>query len=245
MVDETETTSMAMDTTENKAVVAENCYKTTTSSKLEQTSSSAGGDAAAHVFSPELLQMYYSRLFPFGLLHSWLSYDPNGKHPQLFSKREFSFTIEAIPGEEIYIRYQSYSSRQELQEAVQKRRPHKIDIGAIFELPPKDHKTVTNFSKLTAQRELVFDIDLTDYDEVRHCGCSGAAICTKCWTFMTMAVKVMDQGLRDDFGFSQIAWFYSGRRGVHAWICDEAARLMTDQARSAVAHYFEVRYGRY
>jgi DNA primase small subunit len=58
---------------------------------------------------------------------------------------------------------------------------------------------------------------------------------------MTMAVKVMDEGLKEDFGFERIAWFYSGRRGVHAWVCDESARNLTNEARSAVANYFEVR----
>ena len=58
---------------------------------------------------------------------------------------------------------------------------------------------------------------------------------------MTMAVKVMERGLREDFGFKHVAWFYSGRRGVHAWVCDESARTLSNEARSAVAAYFEVR----
>lgn len=192
------------------------------------------------LFSPELLGMYYSRLFPFSLLYSWLSYDPSTSGAaKVFSHREFSFTID-VKGEDVYIRYQSFSDEAEFKAAVLQRRPNKIDIGAVFSHPPKDHKAITNGFK-TQQRELVFDIDLTDYDEVRKCGCQGAKICGKCWRMMTMAVKVMDSGLREDFGFEHVAWFYSGRRGVHAWICDEDARSLTNEARSAIASYFEVR----
>jgi DNA primase small subunit len=210
------------------------------------------GNDDKHVFSPELLKMYYARLFPYSFLHTWLSYNPNpnggsdngsnsSSTPSLtFTRREFSFTLEPIPGEEIYIRYQSFSNEHDLKAAIVKRQPRKIDIGAVFSHPPKDKNAYPASAFHPVQRELVFDIDLTDYDGVRNCGCHGAKICPVCWTFMQMACRVMHEGLREDFGFQHIAWFYSGRRGIHAWVCDEEARSLTNEARSAVANYFEV-----
>lgn len=227
------------DASATEAMEIDNRYATVKKESLTATINAAAGEG---LYSPELLQMYYSRLFPFSMLHSWLSYggNNNSNSNTIFSRREFSFTIEPQPGEEIYIRYQSFTSEHELSQAILKRRPTKIDIGAVFSHAPKDHHAIQKSRFLPVQRELVFDIDLTDYDDIRCCGCVGATICSVCWGFMKMAVRVMDQGLRQDFGFQHIAWFYSGRRGVHAWVCDEAARHLTDAGRSAVASYFEV-----
>jgi len=237
----------------------------TKSSVVARSSSSSSTDSkkstpadSSVVFSPELLGMYYSRLFPYQLLYSWLSYDPATAKPtngtttnkvattsssSTFPRREFSMTIEPTPGNEVYIRYQSFLSQDELTSAIIKRRPTKIDIGAVFNHPPKDNKSLPAGKLQTTERELVFDIDLTDYDSVRNCGCDGAKICHKCWKFMGMAIEVMDEGLRSDFAFEHVAWFYSGRRGVHCWVCDDTARKLSNEARSAVASYFEVNLG--
>jgi DNA primase small subunit len=203
------------------------------------------------VFSPELLSIYYARLFPYQLLHSWLSYDGSAAAPKIatatatssssvLSRREFSTTID-LNGDEIYKRYQSFSTLNELSSAIRKQCPLKIDIGAVFNYNPKDAKSLPAGKLQPTQRELVFDIDLTDYDPIRNCGCTGASICGKCWKFMVMAVEVMDEGLREDFGFEHVFWVYSGRRGVHCWVCDENARGMTNEGRSSVSGYFEVR----
>lgn len=116
--------------------------------------------------------------------------------------------------------------------------PSRFEIGPVYSANPRERKTIGPSFKPLA-KELCFDIDLTDYDDIRTC-CDKANICNKCWTFMTMAIKVLDIALRDDFGFKHIMWVYSGRRGAHAWVCDKKARAMDDQKRKAIAGYLEV-----
>jgi DNA primase small subunit len=127
-------------------------------------------------------------------------------------------------------------------EGIQKRQPHKIDIGAVFTAPPTDHLSLKPELFKTVERELVFDIDMTDYDNVRKC-CDGANICHRCWPLMTMAIRVVDTALRSDFGFKHILWVYSGRRGVHCWVCDSSARSLSNEARTAVVEYLSVEVG--
>ena len=157
---------------------------------------------------------------------------------EFFHKREFSFTIQ----DDIYIRYQCFRTVDEMREAIIKRQPHKIDIGAVFNALPKDHSTIKQDLFKTVERELVFDIDMTDYDSVRTC-CDGANICLKCWPYMTMALKVVDEILRIDFAFKHILWIYSGRRGIHCWVCDSEARELSNEARSAIVEYMSVDVG--
>jgi len=89
------------------------------------------------------------------------------------------------------------------------------------------------------ERELIFDIDMSDYDKVRTC-CVGSTCCNQCFSFMRLAVKLLDNILRSDFGFKFIIWVFSGRRGIHGWIFDKNAREATNELRSSITDYLSL-----
>ena len=177
---------------------------------------------------------FYQRLFPFRYLFQWLNHSV--KPCNDFLNREFAFTLS----NDAYLRYQSFSTGDLLRKDVLRLNPSRFEIGPVYTTNPRDRKLLRKATAFRpVSKELVFDIDMTDYDEIRTC-CEGANICSKCWTFITMAIEVVDVALREDFGFQHILWVYSGRRGAHAWVSDKRAREMDDQRRKAVAGYLEV-----
>ena len=179
----------------------------------------------------ELLKIYYQRLFPYTPYLKWLSYGSSN----YLAKREFCFTLK----DDIYLRYKSFSNVDEFKKELKAVNPFKIDVGALYNVKPKDHKAYRHSNFTAVEREVVFDIDMTDFDDVRYC-CSEANICSDCWVFVKIAVQIIDVTLRNDFGFKKLLWVYSGRRGVHCWVGDEAARKLNNQARGAIADYLSL-----
>lgn len=74
---------------------------------------------------PEMLPVYYTRLFPQNIFCRWLAC---GSSPQPLSNRELSFTL----ADDIYLRYLSINNQKEFQTLLQKKCPHKLDIGAVY-----------------------------------------------------------------------------------------------------------------
>ncbi|VDL18822.1 unnamed protein product [Hymenolepis diminuta] len=189
------------------------------------------------------LKIFYRKLFPCELVCKWLSCGSK-QMSEVLSRREFSFTL---PGD-VYVRYQSFNDSASFRKELIKSCPHKIDIGAVYSAPPKLQRSLSSVAFTPEWKELVFDIDLTDYDEIRFC-CGAqnpdakAPICEKCWELAKCAVICMDRALREDFGLEHILWVYSGRRGVHCWVCDPVARQLDSVGRTAIVEYLTLAHG--
>ncbi|KAF8170251.1 hypothetical protein K438DRAFT_1854285 [Mycena galopus ATCC 62051] len=183
--------------------------------------------------SQEVMGVYYRRLYPFKSIFHWLNHEPTPS--DLFLKREVAFNLV----DDVILRYNSFNDHDEFKKQVCKLNPTRFEIGPVYTSRPRDRKTARKGSFNPTQRELVFDIDMTDYDPVRTC-CSDANICRRCWSFISAAVRVIDTAIRDQFGYVHLLWVYSGRRGIHLWVSDKEAMDLTDEQRKAIVNWLTV-----
>jgi DNA primase small subunit len=128
--------------------------------------------------------VYYNYLYPFETLVRWLTHN---NHCQL-AHRELSFEYEGV-GVERYVTFANAKDMKNRMISRFSKIPLKVDAGAIWnKIPEKDS------NGHTLERELVFDFDMNDYDDVRTC-CSGKNICVKCWKLIIVAVEVIEKAL--------------------------------------------------
>lgn len=193
------------------------------------------GPAASGSKGPSSSDMlfYYERLLPFRNIFQWLNHSP--KTGKDFTMREFAFEFRSGA----YQRYNSFTSQDDFKKSVVKANPMRFEVGAVYSVNPKERKNLPKLALKPVSKELVFDIDLTDYDEIRTC-CQGTAICTKCWKFIQVATKIIDASLREDFGFKHLIWIFSGRRGAHCWISDKRARELDETSRRSIVEYLDI-----
>lgn len=165
----------------------------------------------------KFMKMYYKSLFPLEQMFKWLRIDEN---------REVSFGLSS----KSYLRFLTFGTVEEFASELLNIVPERIDIGAIYKDRPMKH----NHPKVVG-KELVFDIDLTDYP--RTC-CTGKGVCDECFTLVKVAVRVLNYSLREEFGFESIRFVFSGRRGVHCWVTDDVAKNLNDSERGEIVRYY-------
>jgi len=175
----------------------------------------------------EAAKIYYMRYFSFDMLFRAID-------PKTFINREFGFTI-VKDNKKIFKRNLSFSEPRLLRRFIIENDVVGIYVGAVYSVKITPNNPIDK--KHWLGRELIFDLDLTDYDDVRTCGKGKDHYCEVCWPLITNAALFIDETLREDFGYDDIIWVYSGRRGLHAWIRDEESFLLDEEVRESIADY--------
>ena len=176
------------------------------------------------------LRDYYSTSFDVEVLSQVIDFSS-------FSTREFGFI--GLSGK--FFRNISFETPKALQDFLIDRCPTDAYIGAVYDNPPSRERPIHTLE--WKGHELVFDIDLNDYDAVRKhvCECTGAGqVCVRCWQLINVSISLIDETLRRDFGMSDILWLFSGRRGVHGWVRDPTTINLDRDQRQSIIDYLSV-----
>lgn len=115
--------------------------------------------------------------------------------PAYTTRREYSVALRTAEKEEQIVRYECCPTKEALRKLLRRDNPEemvlKLDIGPVYNADVRLNKTGANFHP--EEKELVFDIDMDEYDDVRTC-CKGKRVCNQCFRFLTGAAKVIERG---------------------------------------------------
>ena len=178
----------------------------------------------------DALALYYAKFFPTDVLCALLSRDWRGESK--LAKRELC--IENV--DQCYIRWLSVSSHEQLKAVFKEKRVEKFHTGAIFSNEPRFKKK--GLEMTPNERELVFDIDVNDYD-VWGIDANDVDSCDYAWPIVAFGMKMVKHVLQNHFGFKNMLLVYSGRRGAHMSVYDARACVLTDCARSELVSYMQ------
>lgn len=162
------------------------------------------------------LKIYYRELFPLQLLCEVL---------EISERREVSFFTNTGS----YMRYLTFDSVESFKEKLEQVTPRKVDLGPTYDIRPSKSNGATPVS-----REIVFDIDLTDYP--REC-CKDKKVCSLCYEKIKCAINILDYSLRNELGFTNYGFAFSGRRGVHCWVLE--MKELPAHARNDIFKFFQ------
>ncbi|ELA40909.1 uncharacterized protein VICG_02049 [Vittaforma corneae ATCC 50505] len=162
------------------------------------------------------LKVYYRELFPLQLLYETL---------EINGRREVSFFTSTGS----YMRYLTFDSAELFREKLELVNPRKIDLGPVYDIKPSKSN-----GAVPVAREIVFDIDLTDYP--REC-CKDKKICNLCYEKIKCAINILDYSLRTEFGFTSYGFVFSGRRGVHCWVLE--MKELPTHVRNDIFKFFQ------
>lgn len=181
-----------------------------------------------NILSEHDIQYYYSHFFPYSWFGQWLL--TNSKYP--LSQREFSYS------EDMRNRYKTVENMEQLKQYLVHYCPNKLDIGPVYNRSPIQRNDVNldtqqKVAFFEEEKELVFDVDITDYDKQfsRSC-CEPKSMCAKCWPLMICAYRILKYFIIEEFNYQQYIAVFSGRRGFHLWISDEAVKQYTTMQRT-------------
>lgn len=184
------------------------------------------------------VRAYYDKFFPLDDIEEWIQHKIDGE-PEPLDRRECAVYFD---GEKFWRWITIDRVRRLVKPEIGSNTPppERIEIGPVYNLPISVRRSGGGDQLRAERRELVFDIDADDFKDIKCC-CGESEICERCWPYMACALECLIKALTENFGFKRILPVFSGRRGVHIWVCDARARTLTAPVREKIVKYLDLR----
>ena len=174
------------------------------------------------------LKNYYTNYFPYDQLYKIFNISIN---------REICFRLDNT----IYKRYLLFESSDHFKNQLIEQLPTQIDLGPIYEYPASKNNIKDDpLAFKNIRKELVFDIDVTDYPD-RKCECNNQKkICNECFNLVKAAMEHLDHVLRYNFGFKKLLYIFSGGKGMHCWVLDDNSVDITQESKKSIVNFIKI-----
>jgi len=172
------------------------------------------------------LKAYYQNIFPFDLFIKWVTL---GNTIPL-KQRYFTFSIR--PNDDVLNRdfpkkYIDFTSIDDFRSFILREVPYRIDMEAVRIIPAKKViKETFGEAPIAKYKSLVFDIDMDPFN----------------WDIIKMIGKKLDIIIRNIFGFQHLLYVFSGKKGIHCWVCDTHCLGTLDSRRLEIVEYINYHY---
>lgn len=180
---------------------------------------------------------YYREKYPYEQLVALLT--SNGDR---LEDCEFAIEGKTAQDDKLYKRYVRASSADDLRRQVCAfTGVRAFHFGAFYDHGVNRELIRAGESRAT-RRVLSFDVDLTDKEFLKTTGADGAVsaeLCDRAYPVSAMSAYILRVLLNEAFGLERVLVVYSGRRGVHVHVFDEAAMAMNDEQRAGVLAYVD------
>ena len=177
------------------------------------------------------LEVYYRNFFPKDEIKRWITY---GKE-EIAPRRECGFFMTNSQ----FMRWQNINNFTHFSIEKDGRILERMEIGPIYSHDMTERQLVgSDFHP--EYKELIFDLDADDFKDIKCC-CGDSEICPHCWPYMHCAIEILTKVLRENFGFKHILVVFSGRRGIHIWVCDKVALSLKGDVRESIVRYLNLK----
>jgi DNA primase catalytic subunit len=190
------------------------------------------------------IRNYYSHIVPMSMYNVWFQFITLNNSCSS-KQREIAFQWK-IQDKSPMQRFQFIPHTNYLRSTLISNCPHAIHLGGVYLGNLSVREEHARYEELHVKRFLVFDVDMSDYEEDRnrlsdcHCEKGARSVCDVCWNaFMEPSRYVLEYILRNLYGFKHFLHIFSGRRGYHVYVLDSRARNLTRNQRNEIASVFE------